>query len=67
MSVVKPEGKRPLLSPSYGLWNNTNLNIRKTGCQCVEWNHVAQDKEQQRSLASAIMNEGFYILVCEAV
>jgi hypothetical protein len=43
--VGKPERNRPLARPTRRLYN-TRMDLKKTGCEDVDWIHLAQDREQ---------------------
>jgi hypothetical protein len=52
----KTEGKRLLGSPSRRWENNIKMDIQEVGCESIEWNDLAQDRERWRALVSAVMN-----------
>lgn len=51
--VVKPLGKRPLGRPSRILENNIQMDLRKV---VESWMELAEDRNQQRVLISAVLN-----------
>jgi hypothetical protein len=54
--VGKLDGKRPLGRPRRR-WEDTNIMyLRETGCEGVDWIHVAPDRDQWRALAKMVMN-----------
>jgi hypothetical protein len=54
--VGKPEGKRPLGRPRRKWENNTKINLRELGWCGIDWNYLAQDKEQCRALVNTVMD-----------
>jgi hypothetical protein len=54
--VGKPEGRRPLGSPSCRWEDNIKMDLREVGCGCVDWMELAQDRYRWRALVSAVMN-----------
>jgi hypothetical protein len=54
--VGKPEGKRPLGRPRRRRMNNIKMDIRETGWDGMDWNELAQDRDQWRALANTVMN-----------
>jgi len=42
--VGKPEGKRPFGSSRHRWEDNIRMDLRETGCEGVDWIHVAQDR-----------------------
>jgi hypothetical protein len=54
--VGKPEGKRPLGIPRRRCADNIRMNLMKIGWEGVDWIHLAQDREQWRAVANAVMN-----------
>jgi hypothetical protein len=43
--VRKPDGRRPLGSPRYRWAENINMDIREMGRDCMDWIHLAQDRD----------------------
>jgi len=56
VSVVNPEGKRPLGRPRRGWEDNTNVTLQEVGFGGMEWTDLAQDTNGWRALVNAIMN-----------
>jgi hypothetical protein len=54
--VGKPEGKRPLGRPRRRWVDNIRMDLRKIGCDDVDWIDLAQDRDQWRALVSTVMN-----------
>jgi hypothetical protein len=52
--VEKPEGKRPLGRPRRRWEDWIRMDLRETGCG-VEWNQLAQDRDQWRALVNMAM------------
>jgi hypothetical protein len=57
--VGRPERKRPFGRPRRK-WKDIRTALRETGWVCVDWIHLAQDKDQWRALVSTVMNFGFH-------
>jgi hypothetical protein len=56
ISIRKPEGKRPLGRPRRGWEGNTAMDFRKISWDCVDWIHLAQDRDQRRVLVNTVMD-----------
>jgi hypothetical protein len=54
--VGKPEGKRPLERPRRRWEDGLKIDLRETGWGCVEWIHLAQDRDHWRTLVNTVMN-----------
>jgi hypothetical protein len=54
--VGKPEGKRPLGRPRRRWVNNIKMDLREIGWGGVDWNDLAQDRDQWRALVNMVMN-----------
>jgi hypothetical protein len=54
--VENQERKRPLGRPRYRWEANIKMHIREIGWGCMDWIHLAQDKDQWRSLVNTLMN-----------
>jgi hypothetical protein len=52
----KPEGRRPLGRPGRRWEDNSRLDLREGGCECVDWMELAQNRDRWRALVSAVMN-----------
>jgi hypothetical protein len=53
--VEKPEEKRSLGKPKQRLLH-IRTDLRETGWEGVDWNHLAQDRDQLRALLNTVMN-----------
>ena len=53
--VGKPEGKRPLGRPRCRWMDNIRLDLQ-VGCGYMDWIELAQDRDNWRTLVSAVMN-----------
>jgi hypothetical protein len=54
--VIKPEGKRPLGRPRRRWEDGIRMDLREIGLGGVDWIRLAQDRDQWRSVVSAVMN-----------
>jgi hypothetical protein len=55
--VGKPEGKRPLGRPRRRWEDGIEMDLREIGWGvCVEWIHLAQDRDRWRAVVNAVMN-----------
>nr|KAJ4449996.1 hypothetical protein ANN_01403 [Periplaneta americana] len=54
--VGRPEGKRPLGSPSRRWEDNIKMDLRKVGYDDKDWINLAQDRGQWRAYVRAAMN-----------
>jgi hypothetical protein len=54
--VAKPEGKISLGRPRHGWQGGIKMDLRETGWGCVEWIHLAQDRDHWRALVNAVTN-----------
>jgi hypothetical protein len=54
--VGKPEGKIPLVRPTYRWEDNIRMDITKIGFEGVDWMHLAQDTGQWRALVNMVIN-----------
>jgi hypothetical protein len=52
----KPEGKRPLGRFRRRCEDNIKSDHREIACGCMDWIHVAQDRDQWRALVNTVMN-----------
>jgi hypothetical protein len=52
----KPEGKRPLRRHRHRWVDNTELDLRETVLECMDWIHLAQDMAGYRVLVNTVMN-----------
>ena len=53
--VGKPEGKRPLGSPSRRWVNNIRMDLQEVECG-LDWIGLAQDRDRWCTFVSAVMN-----------
>jgi hypothetical protein len=54
--VGKPEGNRPLGRPRRRWEDNIKTDLRHTGWNATDWIHLAQDRDQWRTLVNMVMN-----------
>jgi hypothetical protein len=54
--VGKPEGKRPLVRPECRWVVSIKIDLRKTGCDGMDWINLAQDRDRWRILVNMMMN-----------
>jgi hypothetical protein len=54
--VGKPEGKRRLGTPRRRWEDGVRMDLRETGLRGVDWIRLAEDRDQWRSVVSAVMN-----------
>jgi hypothetical protein len=54
--VGKPQGKRPLGRPRCRGVDNIKIDLRKTEWDGMDWNDLAQDRDQWRALVNMVMN-----------
>jgi hypothetical protein len=52
--VGKPKGRRPLERPSCRWEDGIKMDLREIGC--VEWIHLAEDRECWWAVVNAVMN-----------
>jgi hypothetical protein len=52
----KPEGKRSLGIPRRRWVDGIRMDLREGGWGCVEWIHLAQDRDRWRAVVNAVMN-----------
>jgi hypothetical protein len=53
--VGKPEGKRPTGRPRLR-WQDIIMDLKETGWECVDWIHLAQDRDKWRAVVNTVMN-----------
>jgi hypothetical protein len=58
--VEKPERKRLFGRPSHRWEDNVRMNLIETGREAVDWIHLAQDKDQWRTLVNMVMTFAFH-------
>jgi len=56
--VEEPEGKNPLGRPKRR-WEDTRRNLRETGWEGVDWNHLAQVRDRWWALVDTVVNLRF--------
>jgi hypothetical protein len=54
--VGKPEGKRQLGSHNRRWEDNIRTDLREIGWEGVDWIHLAQDRDQWRTVGNMVMN-----------
>jgi hypothetical protein len=54
--VIKPEGKRSLGRHGRKWGDNIIMNLREIGWECVDWIHLAVDRNQWQVLVNTVMN-----------
>jgi hypothetical protein len=52
----KPEGKRPPRIARYIWKDNIKMDLKETGCESVNWIHLAWDRDQRGPLVNKIGN-----------
>jgi hypothetical protein len=59
-SLVRiPDGMRPLGKPRRRWEDNSRMHDREIGWRGVNWNHLAQDRDQWRAVVNTIRNLRF--------
>jgi hypothetical protein len=48
--VGKPEGKRSVRRPRCRWEDNIRMDLMELGWECVDWIHLAQDREQWQAV-----------------
>jgi len=54
--VGKHEGKRPLGRPRNRWKDNIKMDFQEVGCEGIDWNVVAQNRDRWWELVNAVMN-----------
>jgi len=54
--VGKPERKRTLRRPRPRWENNIKIDLQEVGCEGMDWNDVAEDRDRWRAVVNAVMN-----------
>ena len=52
----KPEGTRPLGTPTRRWEDNIKRDLQEVGCRDMDWIELAPDRERWRALVNAVMN-----------
>jgi len=71
--VGRPEGKRPLGRHRHRWEDNTMMDLQEVGCGCMDWIHLAQDRDRWRALVNVVMdlrvpqNAGNFLSSCKPV
>ena len=52
----KPERKRTLRRPRPRWENNIKIDLQEVGCEGMDWNDVAEDRDRWRAVVNAVMN-----------
>jgi hypothetical protein len=50
------ENLRPFGRPRHRLEYNIRMDLREVGWQVVDWIHLAEDRDQWRTVVNAVMN-----------
>jgi hypothetical protein len=56
--VGNPRGEKPLGRPRRRREDNIKMDLTEIGCGCMDWIHLAQDRDRCRALLNSIMNHG---------
>jgi hypothetical protein len=56
ISVGKPEGKRPLGRCRSRWEDNIRVDLKEIGWDCLDWMHLAQDRDQWHAIVNTVMN-----------
>jgi hypothetical protein len=54
--VENPEGKSPLGRPRRMWVDDSKMDLREIGWDCMDWIDLAQDRDQWWALVNAVMN-----------
>jgi hypothetical protein len=54
--VRKPEVRRPLRRPRFRWVHNIKMDVREIGWDGMDWNDLAQDRDQWRALVNTVIN-----------
>jgi hypothetical protein len=54
--VGKPEGKRPLGRSRRRCVDDIKMDLKKIVWDCMDWIHLAEDRDQWRALVNTVMN-----------
>jgi hypothetical protein len=53
--VGKPEGKRSFGRPRRSWENNIRMDPREVGRECMDFMHLAEDRDQWRAVVNTVM------------
>jgi hypothetical protein len=59
VSVVRPEGNRPLVRPRRRWEDNIKMDLKETGIDVANWILLAQEWVQWRAFMNTVMNLRF--------
>jgi len=54
--IRKSEQERPFRGPKCRWEGNIKIDLKGTGCEYVDWIHLAQDRSQWRTAVNTVMN-----------
>jgi len=54
--VGKPEGRRPLGTPSLRWEDNIKMDLQEVGCGGMDWIELSQVMDRWRALVNAVLN-----------
>jgi hypothetical protein len=54
--LEKTVGKKSLRRPRRRWEDDVRMYLRETGCEGVDWTHLAQDRDQGRAVVNTVMN-----------
>jgi hypothetical protein len=54
--VREPEGQGPLQRYEHGWKDNIRRNLKKIGCDSVDWMYLALDRDQWQTLVNTVIN-----------
>jgi hypothetical protein len=57
--VGKSEGNRPFGRPRRRWNDNIKMDLQEVGCWCMDWFHLAQDRDRWQALVNKVMNFRF--------
>jgi hypothetical protein len=60
--VAKREGKTLLTRPRHSWEDNNQIAYKETECEGVDWDQLAQDRDQWWALVNTVINPGFHRL-----
>jgi hypothetical protein len=62
--IGKPEGKRPLGRRMHRWEDNIKMDLRETRLECVDWIHLAKDRDRWWALVNTVMNLRILHILC---